>query len=104
MSALDQHCLTFEQSNRAGIAYVTVKLVEDVIAMIYAAGGGESVEPIEAAGWKLELKREPNLRIVIHAEEPRLIDAARGVLRALSYTVYSMREPGKEVDYLVVLV
>jgi hypothetical protein len=104
MSALDQRCISFAQSNRAGLAYVTAKFVEDVIAMIYAAGSGEMVEPIVTPGWKLELKREPNLRVVINIEERKLLDMVRETLRTLGYTVNSMRDRNTESDYLVALV
>jgi hypothetical protein len=95
---VDMRNATFEQANRAAIAFVTAKLVESVVGVIYRAGAGEKTVEVDEQGWQLGLRCEPSLRVMIRGCEEKLQDAARNVLRALGYEV---RDKG---DHLVVLI
>jgi hypothetical protein len=103
-NTLDQRNISYQQSARGAFALVTGMFLVDFGSAIYAAGNPTETYEVTKQGWKLKLVREPNLRIVIRTDEPRLLNMVRDVLRTLGYTVNSMREPVGQVDYLVVLV
>jgi hypothetical protein len=103
-NTLDQRNSSYQQSAQGAFALVIGMFLVDFGGAIYAAGSDTETYQVTVQGWKLELKREPNLRVVIRTEEPRLLNMVRDVLRTLGYTVNSMREPVGQVNYLVALV
>lgn len=103
--ALDLRNISFEQSTNGALSGLMGVFLTHFGGLIYVAGGNTTDnDKIVTAGWKLELRREPNLRIVIRELEPTLFGPVRDVLRTLGLTVNSMRDLKQEVDYLVVLI
>jgi len=98
MDILDLRQLTFESANRAATAFVTAKLVESIVDVIFRAGRGEQTVEVDEPGWQLGFRVKPSLRIMVRVMDEKLHKAACDTLRALGYEVRD------KDDHLVVLI